>query len=310
MVVAEQETEVAVAGPPVRKVNRFRDTRIGLMMVLPVLVMLGIFVIWPVVNAIRLSFYNWSFYKDPAFVGIRNYRFVLRDPLFLAAVGRGFKFVAMTVPVMLILGFLFANLVVAVARRLASTLKVTIYIPTIISSVIAALIFGLIYNYSGGLLNAGLAVFGVKPVAWIGDPKWALLAVAVPAIWLGLGLTSLIMVAALVDVPPEFYEAASVEGASWWQKTIFISLPQMKNVLLYLLVTGFVAALQQFEIPLVMTNGGPVGSTTTPNFYIFAQFRTNTNAGYPIAAALVIFVILGTVSAMIFRIVNSEKLVD
>lgn len=300
-----------LARPAGRRVRRRRDdSRVAFAMVAPVLVLLGVFVIWPAVYAGYLSFHDWSFYKDPAFVGWKNFADVLRDPLFAATIRRGFVFVAMTVPVMLVLGFLFASLVVSVSRRAAGLLKVSIYIPTIISTVIASIVFVLIYNYSGGLLNALLANVGIEPVAWIGDPAWALFAIAVPAIWLGLGLTSLIMVAAMVDVPTEYYEAAAMEGANWWQKTIYITLPQMKNVLLYLLITGFVAAIQQFELPLVMTGGGPLDSTTLPNLFIFNHFRNDINVGYSIAAALLLFVVLGTVSSLVFRVLNSEKLVD
>ncbi|GAA2941611.1 sugar ABC transporter permease [Microbacterium luteolum] len=289
---------------------RYRDNRTAYWFLVPLVVLLGIFVIWPAIYAGYLSFQDWSFYKDPEFVGIRNYANVLKDPLFIATIGRGFLFVLMTVPAMLILAFLFASLVVAVSRRAASILKVSIYIPTIISAVITSIIFVLIYNYSGGLLNAFLGVFGVDPIAWIGDPKWALLAVAVPAIWLGMGLTSLIMVAAMVDIPTEYYEAAAMEGANWGQKTAYITIPQMKNVVLYLLITGFVAAIQQFELPLVMTQGGPLDSTTLPNLFIFNHFRNDVNVGYSIAAALLLFVVLGTISALVFKFVNSERLVD
>jgi len=289
---------------------RFRDGKIAYWLILPAVVLLGIFVIWPAVYAAYLSFQDWSFYKDPQFVGWRNYTNVLTDPLFWAAIGRGFVFVAMTVPPMLLLAFFFSSLVVSVSRHFASVLKVSIYLPTIISSVITSIIFVLIYNYSGGLLNAFLGLFGIDPVAWIGDPSWALLAIAVPAIWLGMGLTSLIMVAAMVDIPNEYYEAAAMEGANWWQKTFFITIPQMKNIFLYLLITGFVAAIQQFELPLVMTGGGPLDSTTLPNLFIFNHFRNDINVGYSIAAALLLFVVLGTVSALVFRFVNSERLVD
>ncbi|WP_231819650.1 carbohydrate ABC transporter permease [Microbacterium resistens] len=289
---------------------RYRDTKLAYLMLAPVVVLLGLFVAWPAVYAGFLSFQDWSFYKDPEFVGWRNYVNVLTDPLFLATIGRGFAFVLMTVPVMLVLAFLFASLVVSVSKRFATVLKVSIYIPTIISAVITSIIFVLIYNYSGGLLNAGLALFGIDPVAWIGDPAWALLAIAVPAIWLGMGLTSLIMVAAMIDIPGEYYEAAAMEGAGWWQKTAYITLPQMKNVFLYLLITGFVAAIQQFELPLVMTQGGPLDSTTLPNLFIFNHFRNDINVGYSIAAALLLFVVLGSVSALVFKFVNSERLVD
>jgi len=84
----------------------------------------------------------------------------------------------------------------------------------------------------------------------------------------------------------------------------------MKNVLLYLLITGFTAALQQFELPLIMTRGGPLDSTTLPNLFIFNHFRNDINVGYSIAAALLLFVVLGTVSSLVFRVLNSEKLVD
>lgn len=290
--------------------RRYRDTKVAYLFLLPVVGLLGIFVIWPAIYAGFLSFQNWSFYKEPEFVGFRNFTAVLSDPLFWASVGRGFAFVAMTVPPMLVLAFLFASLVVSVSRRFAGILKVSIYIPTIISSVITSIVFVLMYDYSGGLLNWFLGIFGVDPIAWIGDPAWALLAIAIPAIWLGMGLTSLIMVAAMVDIPTEFYEAAAMEGANWWQKTAFITLPQMKNILLYLLITGFVAAIQQFELPLVMTGGGPLDSTTLPNLFIFNHFRNDINVGYSIAAALVMFVVLGTVSAIVFKFVNSERLVD
>ncbi len=290
--------------------HRFRDDKIAYWFLAPLVVLLGIFVIWPAIYAGYLSFQDWSFYKDPEFVGWKNFVDVMSDRLFWAAVGRGFVFVAMTVPPMLVLAFLFASLVVSVGKKFASFLKVSIYIPTIISAVITSIIFVLIYDYSGGLLNWFLAFFGIDPIAWIGDPAWALLAIAVPAIWLGMGLTSLIMVAAMVDIPQEFYEAAAMEGANWWQKTAYITLPQMKNILLYLLITGFVAAIQQFELPLVMTNGGPLDSTMLPNLFIFNHFRNDINVGYSIAAALLMFVVLGTVSAVVFRFVNSERLVD
>ncbi|GAB3816023.1 sugar ABC transporter permease [Tessaracoccus terricola] len=290
--------------------HKYRDTKLAFLMLAPVTIMLGIFVIWPAIWAMYLSFQNWSFYQPPEFVGWQNFKNVLSDPLFFAAIRRGFVFVLMTVPIMLVLAFFFASLVVSVGKRFATTLKVSIYIPTIISAVIASIVFVLIYDYSGGLLNAALAQFGVEPIAWIGDPAWALFAIAIPAIWLGMGLTSLIMVAAMVDIPEEFYEAAAMEGANWWQKTLYITIPQMKNVLLYLLITGFVAAIQQFELPLVMTGGGPLDSTNLPNLFIFNHFRNDITVGYSIAAALLLFVVLGTVSALIFKVLNSEKLVD
>lgn len=290
--------------------RRHRDNAVAYAMLAPVVILLGIFVIWPTAYAVYLSFFNWSFYKSSEFVGFKNYMDVLTDPQFRHAIWLGLKFVLMTVPVQMVLGYLLASLVTSVSRRFADVLKVSIYIPTIISTVITSIVFSIIYNYSGGLLNAVVGAFGLEPQAWIGDAKIALIAVAVPAVWLGLGLTTLIMIAGMVDIPTSLYEAAQLEGANWWQKTVYITIPQLKNVLLYLLINGFVLAIQQFELPLIMTDGGPLGSTELPNLFIFNHFRNDTYVGYSVAAALLLFAVLGSISALVFRVLNSERLVD
>lgn len=290
--------------------SRRQDTSMAYIMLAPVLVLLGIFVIWPAIQAVYLSFFDWSFYTESEFVGWKNFHDVLVDNKFWEAVLRGLQFVLMTVPVSMVLSFLVASLATSVSRRVSSVLKVSIYIPSVISGVIASITFVIIYDYSGGLLNALINIFGAPNQAWLGDPRWALGAIAVPAVWLGLGISTLIMIAAMLDIPDSLYEAAQLEGANWWQTTVFITIPQMKNVLLFLLVTGFVGSIQQFELPLVMTGGGPNGATELPNLFIFNHFRGDAYVGYSIAAALLLFVVLGTISSIIFRIVNSEKLVD
>lgn len=279
-------------------------------MLAPIVVLLTIFVVWPVIYAIYLSFYNWSFYTPPIPVGWRNYINVLGDRTFIESVGRGLLFALIVVPTQLIIGFLFASLVKTVSGKIATILKVSIYIPTIISGVIASIVFVLIYNYQGGILNAFVGLFGVEKQAWLGNVDTALAALTVPAIWLGLGIGTLIMLAGLVDIPASYYEAADLDGATWFQKTFFITIPLMRNIFLYLLIAGFTAAVQQFELPLVMTDGGPLERTLLPNLYIFQHFRNDTYVGYSIAAAILLMLVLGSISAGIFRVLNSEKAVD
>jgi ABC-type sugar transport system permease subunit len=281
------------ASAPLRSKKPHRDTGMAYIMLAPVLILLSIFVIWPAIQAIYLSFFDWSFYAESEFVGWKNFQDVLT-----------------AVPVQLLIAFLVASLAVSVSRKVSALLKISIYIPSVISGVIASITFVMIYDYSGGILNAIINLVGLPNQAWLGDPRWALAAIGVPAVWLGLGIATLIMVAAMLDIPDSFYESAELEGAGWFQRTRYITIPQMKNVLLYLLVTGFVGAIQQYELPLVMTGGGPSESTELPNLFIFNHFRGDTYVGYSIAAALLLFVVLGSISSVIFRIVNSEKLVD
>ena len=122
----------------------------------------------------------------------------------------------------------------------------------------------------------------------------------------------LILLAGLLDIPDSYYEAAELEGAGFFQKTFYITIPLLKNVFLYLIVTGFTLAIQMLDLPLVMTNGGPVSATTTPNFYIFNSFRDLTPyaTSFSLTAALLLFVVLGAISMLIFRLISSDKAVD
>lgn len=289
-------------------IRRHKDTRVALVMLAPLLVLLGVFVIWPLVHAVSISFFTWSFYEPAVFVGLDNYVNVLTDAEFVSSVGRGLLFSVMVVPVQVLIAFAFANLVKASSRRLAGVLKVTIYLPAVISEVIAGIVFALIYTYRGGLLNWFLHT----DVAWLGETGTALPSVAVPAIWIGTGVASLIMLAGLLDIPEAYYECASLDGAGPFTKMYRITVPLMRNIILYLLVTGFAGSLQFLVLPLVMSNGsgGPLDSTTLPNLFIFRHFTNDVYIGYSIAAALLLFVVLGAVSAVIFRLVRSEKAVD
>jgi len=120
------------------------------------------------------------------------------------------------------------------------------------------------------------------------------------------------LVAGLLDIPESYYESAELEGANWFQRTWYITIPLLKNVFLYLLVTGFTLAMQEYLLPLIMTNGGPVGATTTPNLFIFNQFRDNSafSFTYSLTAALILFIVIGAVSVLIFKAIKSDKAVD
>ncbi|QOR69277.1 sugar ABC transporter permease [Ruania alkalisoli] len=293
-----------------RRRPKHKDNKIAFAMLAPAVILLSIFVIWPLVYAWVVSFYQWSFYEDSIFVGLRNFRIVLADPVFWDSIGRGLLFSAITVPAIMLIAFIFANLVKTMSARMATVLKVSIYIPAVISFVIASIVFVLIFEYRQGLVNFVISSLGGSDIPWIGSAQTALLAISIPAIWIGLGLASLIMLAGLLDIPESYYEAAEMEGANWFQRTFFITIPLMKNILLYVLVTTFVATIQQYELPLVMTQGGPTQSTLLPNLLIFQKFTNDLYLGYPIAAALLLFLVLGGISLVIFKLINSEKAVD
>ncbi|SEK42825.1 multiple sugar transport system permease protein [Paenibacillus sp. cl141a] len=292
------------------KKNYRQDNGVAYMLLAPIVILLTVFVIIPFFYALRVSFYNWSFYQDSTFVGLQNFYMVLTDNLFLQSIWVGLKFALMVVPTMLILSFLFANIIKDLGSGFASVVKTSVYIPTIISGIVASVIFVFIFDYAGGLANYIIGLFGSEPKAWLADVATALPSIAAPAVWLGFGLTTLIMLAGLHDIPKSYYEAAELEGAGTFVRMWYITIPLMRNVILYLLVTGFTAQISQFELSLVMTGGGPLSETTTPNLYILNHFRNDVMVGNSIAASLLLFVVLGSISAIIFRVLNSEKAID
>ena len=217
----------------------------------------------------------------------------------------------MVVPTGMIISLLIASFIKTLSAKLAGFMKTTIYVPAVVSVIVASVLFVFIYQ-DKGLANWFLSLLNLGPVAWLNDPAIALPAIAVPAIWLGLGITTLIMLAGLLDIPNSYYESAELDGAGFGHRLWYITLPLMKNILLYLFVTGFVGAIQVLELPLVMTGGGPAQSTVSPNLFIFNAFRDGTeySTSFSLTAALLLFAVLGAISVLVFRLINSDKAVD
>lgn len=286
------------------------DTGTAYAMLLPMVGLLTVFIMIPFVYAIVVSFYDWSAYKESKFVGMLNYKIVLNDIHFFNAIKVGLKFTLIVVPTQMVLAFLLAHVIRNLRGFAAGFVKTAVYIPTIIAGILAAAIFSFIYNYDGGVANYLIGLFGLEKIAWLAEVKTALFSMAIPGIWLGFGIMSLIMLAGILDIPESYYEAADLEGAGSLAKMIHITIPLLKNISLYLFVTGTIGAIQQWELPLIMTNGAPVDKTLTPNLYIINHFRNDPTMGSTIASALLLFVVLGSISAVIFKLINSDKAVD
>jgi ABC-type sugar transport system permease subunit len=288
-----------------------RSNLTAYLMIAPMVVLLGIFVIYPLGYAVWLSGHRISFYKPAVWVGLDFYRFVLDDPKFWHSLRVGLTYAAITVPLGMIVALLLASFIKTLSKRVAGILKVTVYVPAVIASVLTANIFVLMYQDSG-IANWIVGLFGVEPVAWLNNPSTALPAIAAPGIWLGFGISTLILLAAMLDIPGSYYESASLDGANAFQTMRYITLPLLRNVFVFLTVTGFTISVQEFLLPLIMTNGGPVDRTNTPNLFIINSFRDSTPyaTSFSLAAALLLFIVLGTISLLIFKVINSVKAVD
>lgn len=298
-----------------RKKRKYKTNEVAAAAVclLPSFLLLLVFTIVPLVISFYFSFFDVKEYLGNTFVGFANYKtvlFGLQHTDFYKSLLVGLEFVAVIVPLQLILSFLIANLVMKVNRKYSAVIKVCIYLPCLLSGIVVGSIFAFIYNYHGGLFNSFLNAVGLASVNWTGAQGWALLAVCIAAIWNGLGYNTLVMLGGLYDIPADYYEAARLDGANWWKQTVYITIPSLKNIGLYLLVSLVVSSFQLYEIPLVIVGAGAQGSVEGPIYYLYYQFQHTKNMGEVYSASLLVAVVLTALSSVIFKLTSSEKSQD
>lgn len=299
-----------------RKANGLSSTRrmdhwTAYLMILPSITMLCIFVLAPMVMAFSRSFYDWQWYAESTFIGIRNFVNVLHNQLFLKSIVNIVLFVLIIVPTQLIITFLFAHVLRGMNAKLGAYAKTAIYVPTVIAGVVASVIFLFLFNYQGGILNWIVRQLGGKRIPFLAQPVSALISVSLASIWMGFGYNSLIMYAGLQNIPQSYYEAAEVDGANTWTKLFKITLPSMRNVFILILIGLMTGTLQMFDLPYLMTNGGPVNSTLTPMIYIYNNFKSpEYTMGFTVAAALLLMVVIGTLNSIVFTLIGSQKAQD
>ena len=305
--------------PDRKRHNRFvyRHEKYAYLMLLPAFLLLTVFVIAPLVMAIVRSFQD---YQTGGFVGWYNYEYVLglKDLFgagvvsdFLKSFGNVLVFTLIITAVMVVTTFLFALVLKNMNNSLGSVAKVVIYIPFFISGIIASIIFTMLTNYGGGLVNSILISLGKDTVALENEGILPYIAVIVPTIWIGFGYNTLVMYAGIINIPKEYYEAASIDGANGIQQMWHITLPNMKNYFVLIIINLVTANMQMMEIPYMMTGGGPLNATLTPVLYLFNSFRDpNRPQNVSIAGALIIMVFIAFVNVFVFKVVKSEKSQD
>jgi len=283
----------------------------GYLMVGPAVVLLIIFVIVPLFMALQYSFYDVSWHLESEFVGFENFRQIINTTVFRQSLSNALRFVAIIVPSIVIVSFLVANTLASLKRGFATVVKTSIYIPGIVSGIAIGLVFNFIFNYNAGIINQTIRGFGMDRIAFYTVPLNAILTISSVTLWMALGGTVILMYAARVNVPGEFYEAASIDGANAFHKLIFITIPQMKNIFILVTISGVTGTLQMFDLPFIMTAGGPVNRTLTPMLYLFNQHRDqNRTLGFTVAGALLIMIFIAVINSLIFTIIRSEKSIE
>jgi len=277
----------------------------GVVFVAPQTLLFVAFFLVPVVIAFALAFMEVRPTRM-TWVGLANFRRVLDDPLFGRALVNTSVFTAVVVVFWLGKALLIAYLLDPMSSALQTFFKSAFYLPAVTSSVIISLIWLWIFNPTFGLLNAFVGLFGVEPVAWLGNTRTALPALMAMQVVMGGGSSIVLLSAALARIPRDLYEVALIDGAR--RPTIFakVVLPLIRPTLLYLVVTGTINTFQVFESVYVMTQGGPQFATTTVVYRIYQEAFQRFNLGLASAQAIVLFLITLVLAAVQFRLLGQN----
>lgn len=240
------------------------------------------------------------------FIGFDNYARLAKDPAFWASLRTTGFFVVVGVPVIIAVSLGIAVALNTSQSRFFRALRAFYFLPAITAIVAVALIWGYLYNSQFGLLNHVLGLVGLGPVPWLSDPTVARLSVALVAVWRATGLNTIIFLAALQAIPREYYEAAALDGANRWTTFWRITLPLLRFAMFFVTVTTLIGWLQFFDEPYVLTQGGPVGATTSVSLFIFKNGFSLNQFGYASAGSLVLFVLIAAVTMIQLRGLRSS----
>ncbi|TCZ78893.1 sugar ABC transporter permease [Paenibacillus albiflavus] len=258
----------------------------------PALIFLCIFVYYPLLYSLFLSFTNWNMAK-PAwkFIGTENYEKLLSSDEFYSVLGVTFKYTIIDVVLTLVIGLLLALLLNS-TKKIYGFMRMIVFMPYYISMVIAAMIFIWIFNTQYGVANMVIGWFGLDPVNWLNNPSTALWSLIMVSLWKSIGFAMLIFIAGLRGIPVEYYEASSIDGASKVRQFFKITLPLLSPITLFLVVTNFISSMQVFQSINVMTLGGPLNTTKAMVYWIYQMAFKEFKTGRASALVIIFFIII------------------
>jgi len=289
-----------------RSVRRPRtDLRAALIFITPAAVGFIAFFLVPAVLGIGYSFTDYRVFGPVNFVGLDNYAALFQDPLFWNALGVTLEYVVINIVVQTVLAVGVAVLMHRLTRSIV--VRGIILLPYLVANVVVALVWFWIFDYSSGIANQVLAFFGVHPVAFFGSDVFAIPTIALVNVWRFMGYTALLIFAGLQTIPKEYYEAASLDGATENRMFWGITLPLLRPVLALVLVISVVGSFQIFDTVAVTTKGGPVNATRVIYYYIYELAFEKFKFGYASAISVVLLVILAAISLIQLRILRADK---
>lgn len=291
------------------KTSRKSKLQIGILL-LPGLLIFGIFTVYPIAKLFLMSFFEWDFGSmfDQQFIGLENYREVLSDEYFRTSFVNTLLYTLVTVPGQMVLGFLVAFLLNQITRFKISY-QVLYYLPVITSWVVASLVFKYVFN-TEGLLNyflVNVVHLAEENIHWL-DTRWGGLTVSMLlGIWKGIGWNMVVFLAALQTVPKELYEAAAIDGAGAWKKLLHVTLPSIRGTVLFALVMLTIGGFNVFTSVKMITGGGPGHETDVVLTWMYHKAFSTGEFGYAAALSFIITVVLAILAVLQFRLMQRKE---
>jgi lactose/L-arabinose transport system permease protein len=276
----------------------------------PFFILFAIFFAYPIFWAFELSFQKWTGVGDPVWVGLDNYRFVLHDPVTHKMFYNTCRFLILIVPLGILLPLVFGVLLNVSFLRLRGIFRTLIFIPTVSSLVGIGIVWKLLFGAANGWLNAILGHIGLGPYKWLKDPNLAQVPIVTLALWGSLGFTTLIVLGGLQAIDEEIYDAAKIDGASPFNIFWKITLPLMRPVIVFLLITSTIGVMTLFSQPYIVTEGGPSNETLTPLLHIYRIGIGSQGAarvGDASALTFILSIVMITVVVMQFLITRRRE---
>ena len=280
-----------------------RSVPVAWCFVAPALLVIVVFFFVPVVAALALSLTDFDIYaladgRNLRVVGLGNYAQLLQTPLFWRAFGNTLYFVAVGVPLTIAVSFGTALLLHSRLVRFQAFFRTALFAPVVTTLVAVAVIWRYLYNPHYGLLNYALGRIGLPPVDWLGDPRWAMPAIILFAVWKNFGYNMIIILTGLQSIPEPLYEAARIDGASTWRQFRHVTLPMLAPIVAMVNVLTVAGYFQLFAEPYVMTQGGPLQSTVSVLYFMYEEGFKWWNLGFASAIAFVLFVLMFAVTML------------
>ncbi|MEV0146238.1 MULTISPECIES: sugar ABC transporter permease [unclassified Nonomuraea] len=269
--------------------------------VLPAVALLLVFVYYPIVDNLRLSFFSWNaFSPEPRFVGLDNYRETFTDPVFWRALLNNVAYAVVSLVFQAGLSLVLAALLEElVGKRLRGLLRTLYFIPAAMSITVAGVLFSFLYNPRYGLVNEALWAVGLGHLAraWLGEESSAIWSVIGMSQWQGVGYTAVLFVVAMQRIPREYYEAAKVDGSGAVRTFFSITLPMVREMTTLIVILTISGAFLVFNEVMVMTAGGPDNSSQVLGTWLYRKAFFEDDMGYAASVATVIFVITFAIAA-------------